>query len=91
MPSSPRRARSTSSSSSRDWRTRLSWLLRGTFGLKHLREGETATDAVLREKRREEVVCELTGWRCIRIAWDDLYQPEVTAGRIRAKLGRVAA
>ena len=42
MPSSPRRARSTSSSSSRNWRTRLSRLLRGTFGLKHLREGQAA-------------------------------------------------
>ena len=41
MPSSPRRARSTSSSSG-NWRTRLSRLLRGTFGLKHLREGQAA-------------------------------------------------
>jgi hypothetical protein len=40
MPSSPRR--STSSRSSKDWRTRLSRLLRGTFGLTHLREGQAA-------------------------------------------------
>jgi len=40
MPSTPRRDRSTSSSTS--WRTRLSRLLRGTFGLKHLREGQAA-------------------------------------------------
>ena len=38
MPSSPRRARSTPTP--RHWRTRLSRLLRGTFGLKHLREGQ---------------------------------------------------
>src|SRR4029079_10053258 len=40
MPSTPRRDRSTSSSTS--WRTRLSRLLRGTFGLKPLREGQAA-------------------------------------------------
>lgn len=49
-----------------------------------LREGETVSDAVLREKRREELICELTGWRCIRIVWADLYVPERTAARIRA-------
>jgi len=38
MPSSPRRARSTPSP--RHWSTRLQRLLRGTFGLKHLREGQ---------------------------------------------------
>jgi hypothetical protein len=42
------------------------------------------TDAVLREKRREERVCEITGWKCIRIIWADLYDPERTAARIRA-------
>lgn len=51
-----------------------------------LREGETAADTVLREKRREELVCGLTGWRCIRITWADLYHPERTAARIRAAL-----
>jgi hypothetical protein len=51
---------------------------------RHLRPGESITDAVLREKRREEHICELTGWRCIRIVWADLYQPERTAARIRS-------
>ncbi|NYD41879.1 type IV toxin-antitoxin system AbiEi family antitoxin domain-containing protein [Nocardioides panaciterrulae] len=50
----------------------------------HLRPGETVTDAVLREKRREELVCELTGFRGIRTIWSDLYVPEQTASRIRA-------
>jgi hypothetical protein len=54
---------------------------------KHLREGETVADAVLREKRREDRVRELTGWRCIRITWADLFFPERTAARIRALLG----
>jgi hypothetical protein len=54
--------------------------------LKHLREGETVVDAVLREKERESRVAELTGWRCIRITWADLAHPERTAARIIAFL-----
>lgn len=47
------------------------------------REGESVTDCVIREKRRESQICELTGWRCVRIVWADLYQPEKVAARIR--------
>ena len=47
------------------------------------REGESVVDCVLREKQRESRICELTGWRCIRIVWADLYKPAETAGRIR--------
>lgn len=47
------------------------------------REGESVVDVVLREKRREELICELTGWRCIRVIWSELYRPEQTARRIR--------
>ena len=54
--------------------------------LKFRRPGETVEDAVLREKRREELICGLTGWRCIRLVWADLYYPERTAARIRATL-----
>lgn len=50
------------------------------------REGESVADAVLREKHREELICEATGWRCIRIVWADLGRPEFTAMRIRAQL-----
>lgn len=53
-----------------------------------LKEGESITDVVLREKRREELICELTGWRCIRIIWADLYRPEHTALRLRRLLYR---
>jgi hypothetical protein len=52
--------------------------------LKFRRPGESVTDAVLREKRREERIRELTGWTCIRITWADLCDPERTAARIRA-------
>jgi len=55
--------------------------------VKHLREGETVADAVIREKRREDRIRELTGWRCIRITWADLFFPQRTAARIRAMLG----
>jgi hypothetical protein len=48
-----------------------------------LKEGESPTDVVLREKRREDLICRLTGWRCIRIVWADLYQPARTAAAIR--------
>ena len=55
--------------------------------LRHRRPGESVVDAVLREKAREELVCGLTGWRCIRTVWADLYRPERTGGRIMATLG----
>ncbi|MCW2849600.1 MAG: hypothetical protein JWR90_3574 [Marmoricola sp.] len=54
--------------------------------VKYRKEGESVVDAVLREKKREELICRITGWRCIRIAWADLYTPEVTVARIRAVL-----
>ncbi len=47
------------------------------------RRGESLEDFLLREKRREELVCQITGWVCIRITWRDLEQPELTARRIR--------
>jgi Transcriptional regulator, AbiEi antitoxin len=51
-----------------------------------LKDGERPSDVVLREKRREEMICGLTGWRCIRITWADLLNPARTAARIRAVL-----
>ena len=54
--------------------------------LKYLRPGEKPLDAILREKKREERICGLTGWRCIRITWADLYQPEQMIARIKSAL-----
>ena len=36
---------------------------------RYLRPGETPGDAVFREKRREDRLCELLGWRMIRLVW----------------------
>lgn len=47
------------------------------------RENETLEEFLLREKRREELICQLTGWVCIRITWADLERPVATARRIR--------
>jgi hypothetical protein len=47
------------------------------------REGETLDEFLMREKAREMLVCQLTGWTCIRITWADLAQPERLARRIR--------
>lgn len=55
------------------------------------REGESVVDCVLREKKRESLICEITGWRCIRITWPDLYRPAEVAARIRALFAPAAA
>jgi hypothetical protein len=55
--------------------------------VKYLREGESVVDAVLREKQRESMIAEATGWRCIRITWADLERPSATVARILAMLG----
>ncbi|WP_182523544.1 type IV toxin-antitoxin system AbiEi family antitoxin domain-containing protein [Nocardioides dongkuii] len=56
------------------------------------RPGESVEEAVLREKAREDLLRELTGFRVIRITWADLEHPERTVERIRRALalGRVA-
>ena len=53
---------------------------------KHRRNGESLEDYLMREKLREEKICLLTGWVCIRITWGDLAQPELLAARIRKVL-----
>ena len=58
---------------------------------KLLRDGERASDVVIREKQREELVCRLTGWRCIRVTWADLENPARLAALIREVLYARAA
>lgn len=60
---------------------------------KYLRPGESASAAVVREKRREDELRRITGWRCIRITWADLENPAATAAMILGVLfpaGRAA-
>lgn len=56
-----------------------------------LREGETATDVVVREKAREDEIRRLTGWICVRIVWSDLQHPDRIAAKIRHALAAQAA
>lgn len=53
---------------------------------KLLKEGERASDVVIRERDRERLACRLTGWRCIRVTWDELSDPQRLAARIREEL-----
>ena len=46
------------------------------------RAGETIEQTVLREKAREDLLRELTGWWMVRLIWDDLNYPADTAARI---------
>jgi hypothetical protein len=59
--------------------------------LRYRREGESVADVVLREKKREDEVRELTDFGFIRLVWADLFRGEITADRVRAKLRRPAA
>ena len=54
--------------------------------LRFRRENETLEEFLMREKQREERICQLTGWVCIRISWRDLQDPVRTAARIRRLL-----
>jgi hypothetical protein len=58
---------------------------------KYLRTGETASDAVVREKRREDRIREATGWVVIRISWDDLAHPDRIVARVRRAMAQRAA
>jgi hypothetical protein len=49
---------------------------------KYLKPGETPGDAVFREKRREDLVREVTGMRGMRVVWVDLDHPTQTGRRV---------
>jgi hypothetical protein len=50
------------------------------------RQGKTVEEVLLEERRREALVCSITGWVCVRITWADLAHPERLARRIRAAI-----
>ena len=56
-----------------------------------LRPGEDPGDAVFREKRREDLLRRLTGWRMVRLVWADLQSPERSAAWLRSELRLAAA
>ena len=61
---------------------------------KFLRHGEDPGDAVFREKRREDDIRRVTGWRVIRLTWADLAHPARTAAMLLRSLhdsGRLTA
>ncbi len=72
------------------YRVDLAWPELGVFlefdgkekYLRYRREGESIADCVERERQRQNHIEELTGWRCIRVVWSDLYRPQETASRI---------
>jgi len=73
-------------------RVDFAWPALGVFlefdgRVKYGADGQT----VWNEKRREDRIRELTGWRCIRLTWADLEDPVRTAGRIRSVLAAVSA
>jgi hypothetical protein len=53
---------------------------------KLLKAGQRASDVVVLEKKREDDIRRVTGWRCLRFVWADLERPERTAQLIRAAL-----
>jgi hypothetical protein len=75
-------------------RVDFAWVRHGVFlefdgrikYTKYRRKGETLEQFLMRERKRESRICELTGWVCIRISWEDLGKPEATADRIRRLL-----
>lgn len=57
---------------------------------RYLRPDEDPGDAVFREKRREDLLRRLTGWRMIRITWSMLYDPVGTARAVRSLMSAAA-
>lgn len=75
-------------------RVDFAWITLGVFlefdgkikYTKYRREGESLDDYLMREKKRAERICQLTGWVCVRITWADLADPEKLAVRLRGVL-----
>jgi len=57
---------------------------------RHRKPGETIEQMVLREKRREDRIRELTGWTVVRLSWSDLGDHGALAARLRPYFRRSA-
>ena len=56
-----------------------------------LEPGQTPSDAVFAEKRREDLMREATGWTMMRVTWDDLDDHAGLAMRMRRLMRRSSA
>jgi hypothetical protein len=54
--------------------------------LELLEPGEKPGDVIERERRREELVGQITGFRGLHVGWDDLGRPRLTEQRVRDHL-----
>ena len=54
-----------------------------------LKPGQTSRDAMLAEKRREDLLRDL-GWQVVRWTWADLYHPGVIRNRVLRAFARTA-
>ena len=57
---------------------------------RYRRPGESIEQMVLREKRREDRIREVTGWTVIRITWADLARPDMLISRLRRFVAKSA-
>lgn len=57
---------------------------------RYRRPGESIEQMVLREKRREDRIRELTGWTVVRITWADLARPDLLVARLQRFVARSA-
>jgi hypothetical protein len=54
--------------------------------LELLEPGQKPGDVIERERRREELVGQITGFRALHVGWDDLDRPRLTEQRVRGHL-----
>lgn len=54
--------------------------------LQLVKPGERPGDIIGRERRREELVNQLTGFRALHVEWDDVERPRLTEQRVRDHL-----
>jgi hypothetical protein len=75
-------------------RTDFAWPEHGLLGefdgaakyLEYLRPGEKPEDALMREKKREDLIRRVTGFGFVRIVWDELSRPATTARMVHELL-----
>lgn len=85
----------TDPATGKEYRVDFAWPEHGVFlefdgKEKYLRlrhSGESLEDYLLRERKRQNRICEITGWTCLRFDWASLRTPVATAAQVRHALG----